>query len=211
VSLWEIFPYLFLGHLFGDYVLQTNYIAARKSKSLKVLRLHIFLVLLSQLFFLMGNNFCLVQFSLVLLLSVIHLSIDLLKFYCKKRFCITWYYYIIDQAMHISSLIFIGLFIGPLQPILLRTLSVILSVMIFNGYFVGILSHLITSNGRYTRDYIGYVLRMAAPILYYIAPYLMLVYATLLIAVLFKKNTAFNILNYIFTIFSTIILMEVML
>jgi hypothetical protein len=159
----------------------------------------------------MGNNFGLVQFGLVLLLSVIHLSIDLLKFYCKKRFCITWYYYIIDQAMHISSLIFIGLFIGSLQPILPRTLSVILSVMIFNGYFVGILSHLITSNSRYTRDYIGYALRMAAPILYYKAPYLMFVYAAMLIAVLFKKKTAFNILNYIFTVFSTIILMEVML
>ncbi|WP_448375233.1 DUF3307 domain-containing protein [Fervidobacterium sp.] len=211
MSLWNIFPYLFLGHLFGDYVLQTNYIAAKKSKNMKVLFLHIFLVFLSQLFFLIGKNFGVFSIFIIFALSFVHLSIDLLKFYCKKRFCMTWYYYLIDQSMHITSLLLTGLFLKPLQPIFPRTLVVILSVMIFNGYFVSILSHLITSNGKYTRDYIGYGLRMIAPVLYYFSRYSLIVYAFFCIFVLFKQPTKFNVLNYIFTIISTIILMEVML
>lgn len=214
MSLRDIFPYLFLGHLFGDYVLQTSYIAAHKSKSLKVLGFHIFLVFASQLMFIVGKNFSFQVLGLICLLTVLHFLIDFLKFSCKNKFCTTWYYYLIDQSFHMLSLVFVGSLMTPVEPYLPRTVAVVLSVMIFNGYFVSILVHLLTSNGMYKRDYIGYVLRMAAPAIYIINPFLLVIYAVFCLIPVVKikrRGSMFNVLNYILTIFSTIILMGVML
>ncbi|ANE41840.1 hypothetical protein JM64_07660 [Fervidobacterium ngatamarikiense] len=209
-----IFPYLFLGHLFGDYFLQISYIAANKSKNLKVLGLHIILVFLSQVLFIVGKNFDAQSLTMIGILSGIHFLIDLLKFLCKKKFCNTWYYYLFDQSLHVASLLLISSQLTYLEPFLPRTLAVLLSVMIFNGYFVSILVHLITSRGKYQRDYIGYALRMIAPIVYLLNPLFLIIYALFCLIPVFKFNKRgfkFNILNYITTIVSTIILMGVML
>lgn len=204
------FPYFFLGHLIGDYVLQNGYIAAKKGKDLRVLGLHIFLVHVSQLFVLFGKHFGFREFIVVSSLGVVHFGIDYLKFLCKDKFCRTWYYYIIDQMMHMATLLLSTQFVN-VQPFLNRTFVVVLSISIFNGYFLSILVHFIVSNGIYKRDYVGYLFRMLAPLFYFFNVYSFIIYALsclILITLRFSKS---NLLNYLLTFISTIILMEVML
>ena len=204
------FPYFFLGHLIGDYVLQNGYIAAKKGKDLRVLGLHILLVYISQLLVLIGKQFGLREFTVVSCLGVVHFGIDYLKFLCKGKFCRTWYYYIIDQMMHMATLLLSTQFIN-VQPFLNRTFVVVLSISIFNGYFLSILVHFIVSNGIYKRDYVGYLFRMVAPLFYFFNVYSFIIYALsclILITLRFSKS---NLLNYLLTFISTIILMEVML
>ncbi|MFN6991946.1 MAG: DUF3307 domain-containing protein, partial [Fervidobacterium sp.] len=114
----QFFPYFFLGHLIGDYVLQNSYIAAKKGKDLKVLIFHIFLVFISQLLVIVGKGFTMEHFISVflsiMLLSFIHFLIDMLKFLCKKSFCRTWYYYLFDQLLHVLSLTVVILLIPNL-------------------------------------------------------------------------------------------------
>lgn len=213
-----LFPYFFLGHLIGDYVLQNSYIAARKGKDLKVLIFHIFLVFMSQLLVIVGKGFTMEHFISVFLsivfLSLIHFFIDMLKYLCKKSFCRTWYYYLFDQLLHVLSLIVIILLmtnLGEYQLLIPRTLAVLLSVSVFNGYFLGILTHFIISSGAYKRDYIGYALRMISPFFYIINIYAYMIYALFCLAVLIYRYSKSNLLNYIFTLILTIILLEVML
>ncbi|MGQ9855809.1 MAG: DUF3307 domain-containing protein [Fervidobacterium sp.] len=211
MSVLDIFPYLLFGHLFGDYVLQTGYIAAKKSKDIKVLGIHIVLILVSQLVFVFGKGFGVKEFIVIAMLSGIHFLIDLIKFHCKTVFCNSWKYYLIDQSFHLSSLIFVATFLDKVVPFLPRTVVSIGAVMIFNAYFIGILSHLIARNGTYKRDYIGYFMRMVAPVTYFISLWSFLIYALLCGYLISKKRSMFNLLNYVFTIISTVILLEVML
>jgi len=106
----------------------------------------------------------------------------------------------------VLSLLFISSQLTHLEPVLPRTLVVLLSVMIFNGYFVSILVHLITSNGKYQRDYIGYALRMIAPIVYLLNPLFLIIYALFCLIPVFKfkkRGSKFNMLSYIITTVST--------
>lgn len=209
-----LFPYFFFGHLIGDYVFQNSYIAAKKGKDLRVLVFHIGLVALSQLLVIMGKGFAKREFLAVLILGVMHFLIDFLKFLCKKSFCQTWYYYLFDQLLHITSLIIaISIVSNPaqLQLFLPRTLAVVLSVSLFDGYFISILTHFITSNGIYKRDHMGYLLRMMGPFFYIFSIYLFVLYSLAWLVVLIYKFSKSSLLNYIFTIISTIMLLEVML
>jgi hypothetical protein len=206
-----IFPYFFLGHLFGDYVIQTNYIAAYKGKSLKVLTLHILLVFCSQTIFLLGKGFALKELLVVIALSLTHFSIDLVKFLCKKTFCKKWYYYLFDQFLHIITLVIASTYFSNVQPFLNRTLAVVLAVSIFNGYFLSILVHFLISNGIYKRDYLGYFLRMSAPVFYIANIYLFIIYVLFCLLLIVQKSKESYILNYILTVISTVVLMEVML
>lgn len=117
MSVIDIFPYLFLGHLFGDYVLQTGYIAAKKSKDIKVLGIHIGLLFLSQLVFVFGEGFGIKHFLAIAMLSGIHFLIDLIKFHCKTAFCNSWKYYLIDQLFHLLSLLSVAPFFRQSSPI----------------------------------------------------------------------------------------------
>ncbi len=211
MSVIDIFPYLFLGHLFGDYVLQTGYIAAKKSKDIKVLGIHIGLLFLSQLVFVFGEGFGIKHFLAIAMLSGIHFLIDLIKFHCKTAFCNSWKYYLIDQLFHLLSLLSVAPFFDKVVPFLPRTVVTVGAIMIFNAYLIGILSHLIARNGTYKRDYIGYFMRMVAPITYFISVWSFLIYALLCGFLIYKKRSMFNLLNYVFTIIATITLLEVML
>ncbi|MFN4223535.1 MAG: DUF3307 domain-containing protein, partial [Fervidobacterium nodosum] len=97
------------------------------------------------------------------------------------------------------------------QPFLERFFVVILSVAVFNGYFLSILVHFITSNGIYKRDYVGYLMRMVAPIFYILNIYAFVIYALACLILVTIKPSKSIILNYLTTIVSTIILLEVML
>ncbi|MGB4262956.1 MAG: DUF3307 domain-containing protein [Fervidobacterium sp.] len=218
-TLWYIFPYFFLGHLVGDYILQNSYIAARKSKDLKVLLLHVFLIFASQLVFSLGKGFGLVQLLFVVLLSVLHFLIDFGKYKCKNGFCSTWWYYLIDQCLHLLSFLFVMVPFSDVDFFLNRNLVVVLCVMIFNAYFISFLVHFITSNGVYKRDYLGYLFRMVAPVLYYFSPIVFIVYEVLIFLPVWKaikhsksKSITLSVtLNYVFTLFASIILTGVML
>lgn len=204
------FPYFFLGHLIGDYVLQNSYIATKKGNDIRVLRLHILLVYLSQLLILFGKNFVFREVIVVSLVGLVHFGIDYLKFLCKNWFCKTWYYYVIDQLMHLFTLLIATQYVN-VQPFLDRTFVVVLSVSIFNGYFLSILVHLILSNGIYKRDYLGYLLRMLAPFFYFLNVYSFIIYALVFLILIKWHPSKSNLFNYLLTIASTIILMEVML
>lgn len=204
------FPYFFLGHLIGDYVLQNGYIAAKKGKDIRVLGIHILLVYISQLVVLFGKDFSFREIIVVSFLGVSHFGIDYLKFLCKYKFCRTWYYYIIDQMMHMATLLLSTQFVS-VQPFLNRTFTVIVSIAIFNGYFLSILVHFIVSNGIYKRDYVGYLFRMLAPLFYFWNIYSFFIYALISLILITLRFSKTNLLNYLFTFISTIILMEVML
>jgi len=211
-SIKYLFPYLFLGHLAGDYIFQNSYIAMRKNKDIRVLILHIVIVFLSQLSFISGKDLTLKSFGAIVMLSIAHFFIDVGKFLCKKRFCQTWYYYLIDQSFHIATLLITAIYLGKtVQPFFNRFFVVILSVAVFNGYFLSILVHFITSNGIYKRDYVGYLMRMVAPIFYILNIYAFVIYALSCLILVIIKPSKSIILNYLTTIVSTIILLEVML
>ncbi len=211
-SIKHLFPYLFLGHLVGDYVLQNSYIAMKKNKDIRVLLLHTAIVFLSQLFFISGKDLTLKSFGAILMLSVVHFFIDTGKFLCKKRFCQTWYYYLIDQSFHVVTLLITAIYLGKTaQPFFNRFFVVLLSVALFNGYFLSILVHFITSKGIYKRDYMGYLMRMVAPIFYILNIYAFVIYALACLIFVIVKPSKSIILNYLATIVSTIILLEVML
>ncbi|MCX7653658.1 MAG: DUF3307 domain-containing protein [Fervidobacterium sp.] len=204
------FPYFFFGHLVGDYVLQNSYIAAKKGKDIRVLLLHTVLVFTAQLLVIVGKGFGLQEFIVVLLMSLLHFGIDYLKFLCKTEFCKTWYYYVFDQLLHLTTLFLATQFVN-VQPFLSRTIAVIFSTSIFNGYFLSILVHFIFSNGVYKRDYMGYILRMLAPFIYILNIYFFVIYAGICFTVVCLRFSKSNLLNYLLTVFSTMILMEVML
>jgi len=218
-SLWYIFPYFFLGHLVGDYMLQNGYIAARKSKDLRVLLLHITLICISQLVFLLGRGFGVLQFIFVLLLSAFHFLIDFGKYKCKRNFCNTWWYYLLDQVFHILSFFVVMVPFSSVDFFLSHDLVVVLSVMLFNGYFISILVHFITSDGIYKRDYLGYLFRMVAPVLYYVSTTVFFIYAAIMLLFVWrivkrsksKSIISSVIINYILTLSSSIILTGVML
>jgi len=218
-SLWYIFPYFFVGHLVGDYVLQNGYIAARKSKDLRVLLLHISLVFISQLAFLIGWGFGVIQFFCVLLLAVFHFLIDFGKYKCKRSFCNTWWYYLLDQCFHILSFFVVMVPFSSINFFLNHDLVAVLSVMVFNGYFVSIFVHFITSDGIYKRDYLGYLFRMVSPVLYYVSTTVFFVYAIVMLFFVWrvvkhsksKSIISSVVINYILTLSSSIILTGVMI
>lgn len=211
--LWRVFPYFFLGHLFGDYVFQTGYIARYKSNKLLVLVEHVFIVFLCQLASLAGRGFGATQLFSVVALSGVHMGVDLVKKKCKTEFCRSWIYYLVDQGLHVLSFIPFMFFFRDVAFFVPRTVAVVASVMVFNGYFIGILVHLMTSDKEYRRDYVGYVLRMLAPVLYLLGTRYFLVYAVamMVVTVRYSKKKKSVLFDYLFSVTSTIILLEVML
>lgn len=212
-ELWEVFPYFFLGHLLGDYVFQTGYIARHKSTRFVVLIGHALIIFCCQTASLMGRNFGVPQALSVIGLSGLHLGIDLVKKNCHTTFCKSWAYYLIDQGVHVLSFLpFVPIF-SAVRFFIERPVTVVASVMIFNAYFIGILVHLMTSDREYRRDYAGYVLRMLAPVSYHIsrAAFAVYVFAMLLVVIRYSRKRRSVFLDYVFSTTSTIILMEVML
>lgn len=165
----SIFFYFLLSHLVGDYVLQNSFIARYKNSRIKVLILHISLIFLSMLIILLPSSLNLFNFSIITLLTFIHLLIDTLKFKNRNKKSFNSHtYYILDQVMHFSSLIFVSLFykIGTIYfPIQYTKIA---AIGLFNAYFISLLFYMIDGFSKpYKRDYLGYVFRFSLPFIKY--------------------------------------------
>ncbi|MFZ5967116.1 MAG: DUF3307 domain-containing protein [Bacillota bacterium] len=144
------FEYLLLGHLFGDFVLQTNNIAKNKLESWKWTAIHSIIVTLSMLVFLMPFNWRVVGW--VLLNGIMHFIVDTIKLRLVIR---SWsgqaIYFLFDQIVHIGIIYTISHFVGKnltypfLSETVVRFLLVFLFVVsfacIFTQYILKIIFH----------------------------------------------------------------------
>lgn len=102
------FYYLLLGHLLGDFTLQTNKIAERKSGNTKWILLHAIVVTICML--LLSVPFGYLTMSLVLANGALHYFIDL----CKTRMIIknqifALVFFLLDQLLHILIIFLISI------------------------------------------------------------------------------------------------------
>ena len=112
----DILFFLILGHLAGDYALQTDYMATGKGKSLKVLSLHVLVYILTiWVFFwfysLLYQPGLALEIGTLLFLAALfiqHWLQDFLK--SRLRNCSKQVYYL-DQVMHLAILYIYRIFI----------------------------------------------------------------------------------------------------
>lgn len=112
---------LILSHLIGDFVLQPqSWVKEKEIKKAKSIKLYLHSLIHGILVFILLWN---VKFwGLALLISLIHLGIDLVKLYFQKEESKTKWF-IIDQILHIISILFLWiLFYQPDLKTLLNSL-----------------------------------------------------------------------------------------
>lgn len=111
---------MLIGHFLGDFYFQSNSLAVEKEKNISKLFLHclIYLVVMVLVIIpILGGS----AFIYALIASIAHLIVDVVKFTyklnCKNKFSDRKeaIVYLIDQAVHISCIIFIVLFISTKQ------------------------------------------------------------------------------------------------
>lgn len=159
--MFKAFIYLYLGHLFGDYVLQFSWIAINKPKRNSALLLHITLIYLSQIAFALGQGFFWKGFIGVSCIVALHYLIDTLKIKSKSD---GWMGYVTDQLFHIITLIIFAPLLNNIDFYIPFDIAIKLTITIFNAYFLGLLTYFIFSRGTpYKRDWLGYVLRGILP------------------------------------------------
>ncbi len=155
------FVHLYLGHLFGDYVLQTSWIAANKPKMKRVLLIHVFLVYLSQMFFLAGKGFLWKGFLVSTIIAALHYVIDTVKIKTKSN---SWKGYVIDQVFHLLTVLASMYFVADLEFWIPFPIASKLMLSIFNAYLLGLFAFFyVNTNSVYKRDWLGYGLRAALP------------------------------------------------
>lgn len=207
------FFHLLLGHLFGDFVLQNKFIASNKSKNVKVLLLHVFFIFMSQIAFLFGKDLNIVSIYGVFIITISHFFVDFIKFKNNdKNFSKTANYYLLDQLLHILTLILVSFFITQNHFYIPLKVTVIISSVIFNAYFLGIYSFSLENDIKeYKRDLIGYIIRGCSPIFYFLGPVVYSFYTlvTGVFSLYFLKR--YQVISWALSIISTIIFLEVLI
>ncbi len=157
----DAFFHLYLGHLFGDYVLQSGWIARNKMRRKSVLFLHVFLVFISHIVFALGLGFGTVQFLSILSIGAIHYLLDSMKI---KFFPTGWKGYILDQLLHALVVLAFSWAFTDVSFFLPDWITIKIALSIFNAYLIGILFHAVFNNEKaYKRDLLGYVYRAIVP------------------------------------------------
>jgi len=157
----ESFVHLYLGHLFGDYVLQFGWIAANKAKSKSVLTSHVLLVYLSQIAFSLGYGYRFYHLALITAVGIIHYFLDYLKLTKGDN---GWQWYLLDQFFHLITILAIMPLFTNVQFFLPENISEKLMITIFNAYFLSFLGYFVFRRGEiYKRDWPGYIIRGAFP------------------------------------------------
>jgi hypothetical protein len=107
------FFYFLIGHLVGDFLLQTGTIAKNKSKNIFYLLLHIFLVFLATaLLFLPYLKFKIVWIALFVN-AFIHFFIDFAKIKLEKKFKNKILaFFCLDQILHLVVILFLSYFLS---------------------------------------------------------------------------------------------------
>ena len=114
------FYYMLLGHLIGDFVLQTDQIAHNKVKLRKWNALHAAIVTVCMLLF--SLPFGVHVIGAVFVSGILHYYIDWYKPRISKRHPLQpLVYFLLDQGVHISILYVISIFAYPIHQSLLQS------------------------------------------------------------------------------------------
>ena len=154
------FVHLYLGHLFGDYVLQNGWIAIGKLRSRLVLLLHVLLVTASHAVFAYGKGFGWRQLLAILGIGTLHYIADATKIKLSPK---GWIGYSVDQFVHVLIILTFAVLFKDVSFWLPEWISYRFAFSIFNAYLIGILFHTVFNSGGYKRDVLGYVFRGALP------------------------------------------------
>ncbi|GAB6189852.1 hypothetical protein JCM30566_15940 [Marinitoga arctica] len=179
----NIFFYFLLSHLIGDYVFQTSFIAKYKNSKVSVLILHISIIFISMFLLFLPSDLSLYNLFIILLLTLLHLLIDTLKFKnrAKKAFN-SHTYYILDQVMHFSSLILASILYKTQYFFISPEYVKVFVIALFNAYFISLLFYMIDGFLKpYKRDYLGYLFRFSLPFIKYYSNILFLIFSFLFI------------------------------
>jgi len=96
---------LLLAHLLGDFVFQSNKIAAMKAKSIKGITIHVMISGAINVI-MMGVFYGLRGMFIAVCVTIIHFVIDYLKYKITKKIAnIQTLYFLFDQGLHISVLL----------------------------------------------------------------------------------------------------------
>ncbi len=160
-----VFFYFFLSHMLGDYVFQTSFIARNKNKNIYVLILHILIIYACMYIVILPKG--LTNNCLLILLSVMHFFIDIVKFkFGKNDFFKGADYYLFDQFIHLLTLLIVSYFFVGQEMYLSYDLVLKSSVGLFNAFTIGILSgYIFNDMTKYKKDYFGYLIRFSIPFL----------------------------------------------
>lgn len=207
------FIYLLLGHLFGDFVLQNNFIASNKQKKFKILIFHVFLIFISQIVFFLGKDLNLSTIYGISFITFSHFIVDFIKFKNNnKNFFKTANYYLFDQSIHVLTLLIASFLITQKHFYIPLKVAVIFSSMIFNAYFLGIYSFLLNKDiEKYERDLIGYIIRGIIPIFYIMGTVIFSIFTLItgIFSIFFLKRQ--QVISWALSIVFTIIFLEVLL
>ncbi|KAF2955045.1 DUF3307 domain-containing protein [Marinitoga sp. 38H-ov] len=193
----NIFYYFLFAHLIGDYVFQTSYIAKYKNSKINVLVLHISIIFISMFLLLLPSSLRLINFLLIISLTLIHFLIDILKYKNRTNKSFNSHtYYILDQVMHFSSLILISLLYKPKNMLISFEYTKLFAIGLFNAYFISLLFYMIDGFSKpYKRDYLGYFFRFSLPFIKFYSDILFLIFSFLFVLIsifIFFKKEDFN-------------------
>ncbi len=206
----DAFVRLFLGHLFGDFVLQNSWIAINKVKNKYVLLLHTFIVFLSHLIFVLGKGFNVVALFLVSLIWIAHHITDSTKIRSPKfKREKAWIGFVLDQLIHIVVIFGIASVFPKMDFFIPFKVSVIGIAIITNAYLYSILAHLVFKPCKpYRRDIFGYFYRGIMPIIFEISViFSVVIFLSLpFVVFLYRDKRKEEILSGILSIVTTTIL-----
>lgn len=108
--------YYIIGHLLGDFVVQTDSMADRKSKNIRVFMMHCIAYSISMLFVstvglytnsILDRSILQLHLTMVLVISILHAIIDILKIKLEKRYLFFGKskVFFIDQFIHVSTIL----------------------------------------------------------------------------------------------------------
>ncbi len=190
------FYYLLLGHLIGDFALQTDKIAENKGRHWKWNLLHVLVVTLVTTVF--SYSFGALLLGLVFINGIIHFVMDYYKNrICKKLHLSELTGFLFDQFIHVILLYIISkTAVYGVEPLMdYKTVSILITLMIIT-FFSAVLTQFVLAalfpkvDNRFFREgekYMGILTRIYGGIVFYISfiksPYYLLLLG--LAAVLF--------------------------
>lgn len=125
-----IFYYLLLGHLLGDFTFQTDKIANNKTKDLSWIILHSIIVTFNMLIFAIPFGYKLM--GLVMVNGILHFLIDYYKAKIPTKSSLQhFFYFILDQTLHIGIIFFIAFFFNGKKIILLFNDNTVIFLIAF--------------------------------------------------------------------------------
>src|SRR6056297_86251 len=158
----KAFLLLFLGHLLGDFVFQNSKIASLKSERFSWLLYHSIILWVCSAFSILPL-WTLPNLLMVSGLMGIHFGIDLVKLCFRKHaFSKTFSYFLLDQGLHVLSILMICPFLSVSQAYLSKVAAFLLITILMNTYFLDISLYMFRSQRKtiaYSRDWMGYAFR----------------------------------------------------